>query len=67
MDLQNTSGEQKSSMGIAAWVAAATVVALIVISIVLVERHQQAAIPVVPPNTILPLDAYAGESRHHRH
>ena len=38
MDLNNTSNEQKS--GVAAWIAAASVVALIVISIVLVERHQ---------------------------
>ncbi len=60
MDLQNTSDEQKSGMGITAWVAAASVVVLIAISIVLVARHQKAAAPAVPPNTVLPLDAYAG-------
>jgi Protein of unknown function (DUF2393) len=60
MDLQNTSDEQKGGMGAVAWLAAASVVALIVISAVLVARHQKAAVPVVPPNTILPLDAYAG-------
>jgi len=60
MDLQGTTNEPKSGMGAAAWIAAASVVALIVISIVLVSRHQKAAVPVVPPNTVLPLDAYAG-------
>jgi hypothetical protein len=60
MDIQKTSDEQKSGMGITAWIAAASVVALIIISIVLVEHHQKAAVPVVPPNTVLPLDAYAG-------
>jgi hypothetical protein len=46
-------------MGIAAWVAAASVVALLVVSVVMVAHHQKAAVPVVPLNTQLPLDAYA--------
>jgi hypothetical protein len=59
MDLQGTTNKEKHGMGMAAWIAATSVVALLVVSIVLVAHHQRAAVPVVPLNTQLPLDAYA--------
>jgi hypothetical protein len=46
-------------MGLAAWLAAASVVALFVVSAVVISHHQRAAVPVIPPNTVLPLDSYA--------
>jgi hypothetical protein len=59
MDLQSTTDEQKGGMGVAAWIAAASVVVLIVACVVVVQHRQRAAVPVVPLNTVLPLDAYA--------
>ena len=59
MDLQNTTDEPQGGLGAVAWIAAASVVILIIVSIVMVARHQRAAVPVIPPNTLLPLDAYA--------
>jgi len=51
--------EQRDSFDAVAWVAAASVVLLALFAVVLVAHHRKAAIPVVPPNTVLPLDAYA--------
>jgi hypothetical protein len=59
MDLQSTQDEREGGLGWAAWVAAASVVLLIVASVAAVAHHKRAAVPVLPPNTMLPLDAYA--------
>jgi hypothetical protein len=59
MDLQTNTDEAKGGLGVVAWLAAAAVVLVIVGGIVLVAHHRKTAAPVLPPNTVLPLDAYA--------
>jgi len=59
MDLKTTHEERQDGLGAVAWVAALAVVLIVAGGVVMVAHHRRAAAPMVPPNTVLPLDAYA--------